>query len=96
MVIFPGRLLREKSHGVPSWCEQLLTDMLYDNILTIIPRSEKHIALAGRRESSVKPDMSAISKRLATDSISDLDQDQNDVSPSQLTQFVYLFTIIMR
>lgn len=57
-------LLREKSHGVPSWCEQLLTDLFYDNVLTIIPADEKEGAMGGRRESSVTPDHANIAPRI--------------------------------
>ena len=30
-------ILRDKSHGVPSWCEQLLREMLYDGVIKIEP-----------------------------------------------------------
>ena len=32
-------ILQQKSHGVPSWCEQLLHSMLYDGLLSVVPVS---------------------------------------------------------
>lgn len=33
-------ILREKSHGVPSWCEQLTKDILLNKIIQIVPESK--------------------------------------------------------
>ena len=30
-------ILRDKSQGVPSWCEQLLREMLYDGVIKVEP-----------------------------------------------------------
>ena len=33
-------ILRKKSHGIASWCEQLIKDMLTSNVIQIVPESE--------------------------------------------------------
>ena len=36
----PASILQQRSHGMPSWCEQLLYSMLYDGLLEFVPESE--------------------------------------------------------
>ena len=36
-VVLPVRLLQEKSHGIPGWCEQLLGDMFQNQFLRVLP-----------------------------------------------------------
>ena len=31
-------ILREKSHGIASWCEQLIKDMLTSNVIQVVDR----------------------------------------------------------
>ncbi|XP_060063755.1 adenylate cyclase type 10-like [Ylistrum balloti] len=63
------RMLREMTHGVPSWCEQLLVDMVEKKQLTILQYSGhfKHF------ESMVAPPSQFIRRLDTDDDTSDLD-----------------------
>ena len=38
------RLLQDRSQGVPSWCEQFLHTMLYDDMIQILPSTLENLA----------------------------------------------------
>ena len=48
-------ILRDQSNGVPSWCEQLLREMLQDGIIRIEPLSDVDTGEAMISPSACKP-----------------------------------------
>ena len=46
------KILRRKSHGVASWCEQLIKDMLVGNVIMVIPEED---AFGKEQEEVVAP-----------------------------------------
>ena len=46
-------IIREKSHGVASWCEQLVKDMLFSNYIKVV--SDKEIVIQEESEMPTEP-----------------------------------------
>lgn len=61
-VVYVCRFLQEKSHGVPSWCAQMLKEMFYDGII------KTQLLSASTSESMVAPPACYMSRRRRTSS----------------------------
>lgn len=59
-------VLREKSHGVPSWCEQLLKEMFYEETIVIVPEKKRQEYLPKQQEPSVAPNIKYMQRRVST------------------------------
>lgn len=60
------RLLKLRSHGVPTWCDQLLQEMVYNGKIVVIPRKEKQDYFPnGNAEAAVKPEKQQKTRRLS-------------------------------
>ncbi len=61
-IIFSRRILKEKSHGIPSWCEQLIREMMAEEQLLIVPMNNKELS-ADVKESFITAGADVLRKR---------------------------------
>ncbi|XP_038075913.1 adenylate cyclase type 10-like [Patiria miniata] len=57
------RILQKKSHGIASWCEQLLQELTAANQLLIVPEGSLQAAQAEDQTSHVTPSLAVLQKR---------------------------------
>ena len=65
------RILIKKSHGVPSWCEQLLCEMMGDEVIQVVPDDDRTEGM------TIPPATSLLQKKLS-------DQEIDEVSDHRL------------
>ena len=60
------RLLKDRSHGVPSWCDQLLQEMYHNGSILVVPYKDKGNYYPGGvcKDSAVLPPKKFVRNRI--------------------------------